>query len=257
MSTGRSIGAGTLGIANNTVTAEKIANDSVTAAKLGADVNAAAVGAAAASHVHAVGDVTGLGALATAASINNDNWSGADLAIANGGTGASTAAAAREALGAQAAWTYMRLVADFTTTSSTAQDITGTVSAGVGAMAFTPAANTVYEIEAMLLTRTATATVGVRPGVAWPTGMTDGVACIQQTSAAGTNVVQNGNIAGAVLAPVGGNPTTNGSWPALIQATLVSGASPSGTFKLQVASETNGTTVTIKAGSWLKYRTLP
>lgn len=142
-------------------------------------------------------------------------------------------------------WTYVKLGADFTTSSSTAVD---------AGLAFTPAANTSYVFEATLLTRTATATVGPRPGIAWPTGMTDGVTAIQQSSSATANVFANGNISGAVLAPVGGVPTTTGSWPAFVWGNVIAGASPSGTVKVQLASETAGTNVTIKAGSYLRYR---
>lgn len=144
-------------------------------------------------------------------------------------------------------WTYVKLFSDFTTSSATAVDITG--------LAFTPVANTQYEFEALLLCRTPTTlTVGPRPGLAWPTGGTDGVASIEMPTATTTQVLLFGNINAALLAAVGGLPNITQSYPARIRGNFMAGASPSGTVKLQLASETAATNVVAKAGSFLRYR---
>lgn len=148
-------------------------------------------------------------------------------------------------------WTYLVVNggADFTTSSATAVDVTG--------LTFTPAANTKYEFQCQLALRTATTTVNPRVGFAWSSGLTDGVAWIKETQAAtGAGLEAGGNPNAALLIAVGGLPNTTQSWPAVVNATIVAGASPSGTTRVQLASETAGTNVTVRTvGSWCRHRT--
>jgi hypothetical protein len=144
-------------------------------------------------------------------------------------------------------WTVVKLASDFTTSSATAVDVTG--------LSFTPTANQAYMFEALLMLRTATTTVNPRPGLAWATGLSDGTVQGDVTQSTTGRLTMNGNIGAAVLGQVGGLPNNSQSWPATIWGNAIAGASPSGSVRIQLASETAGTNVTIKAGSYLRYRT--
>lgn len=199
------------------------------------------------AHSHAQGDVTGL---VSALSAKQDTSAkGQANGYAGLGADGKVPSAQLPASGSDP-WTYIRLGSDFTTSSATAVDVTG--------LGFAPSANTLYEVEARLWVRTATATVNPRPGWAWATGLTDGVMRIElaQTAAGGT-LFAYGNPNAALLIAVGGLPNATQSWPAIFGGACVAGASPSGNCRVQLASETAGTVVTVKAGSVLKYRVVP
>jgi hypothetical protein len=144
-------------------------------------------------------------------------------------------------------WTYISLGSDFVTSSATAVSVTG--------LAFTPVANTNYQFEGRFMLRTATATTGPRPGLAWPTGMTDGVARFFTPSSATANLNTNGNINATILVAVGGLPNNTQSYMGTLDGIAQAGATPSGNIQVNLASETGGTNVTMKAGSFIRYRT--
>lgn len=153
-------------------------------------------------------------------------------------------------------WVYKILASDYTTTSTTL----ATISAGSPAVAleFTPVANTKYEFEAILYLRTSVATTNPRTALVWSSGLTDGVALMTQTSNSATSpVLLSGNVTlGTMQQGFSGLPNNTQSWPCLLSGTIIVGASPSGTMRLQMASEVSGDTITVKTGSLLKYRTI-
>jgi len=155
---------------------------------------------------------------------------------------------AGNALSISDGWTYIKLASDFTTASAAAVDVT--------AFNFTPAASKTYVMEGELLVQTATATEGPRPGFSWATGLSDGVGwanCPNSASAEAIHRVPSGT---EVVASSTGLPLTGTSYPAKIGATFITGASPSGNIQVRLRAETGAANVTMKAGSWLRYRTI-
>lgn len=173
---------------------------------------------------------------------------GSGVTLTPGSSGATRTITVAASGGGSDPWTYVKLASDFVTSSSIAVDVTG--------MTFTPAANTDYEVEWVLLVSTATITVGPRPGAAWGTGYQYGAIDMYTTSSAVAESQQHVSMntaAGSAIANIGGLPVANEVYGTCGRAVFRSGTTPTA-FKLQLASETAATNVTAKAGSFLKYR---
>lgn len=126
-------------------------------------------------------------------------------------------------------WTYLTLASDFTATSSTPANIPG--------LAFTPSASQTYVVEGQLLLRSEGTTIGVKPGVSWPTGLTDGAARIDTPNSSSSVVLANLNYSSSGSASGTDFPTSDTSFLGLLSATFLAGASPSGDFQLTLATE--------------------
>lgn len=145
-------------------------------------------------------------------------------------------------------WTLVVLESDFTISTTANNTVTG--------FNFTPAASTRYIIEGYFLLQTSTTTTGARPGVAWPTGYSDGAAYLQAPNSLTALALQQPTpAAGTANAASTGLPVINRSYHSQMQALLLMGASPSGNFQITLASETAAVNVTMKAGSLIRYRT--
>jgi hypothetical protein len=157
------------------------------------------------------------------------------------GDGAWAAAA-----GGSDPWTNVILASNFSTTAATAQNVTS--------FNFTPAADTTYLIQGYFLLRTITATIGARPGFAWPTGITDGGGWMQVPNSATASAQRWWGTLDTQAALSTGLPNTTASHLAVGEALMIVGDTPSGNFQITLQTETATNEVIMRAGSFFRYR---
>lgn len=126
-------------------------------------------------------------------------------------------------------WHYLILSSDFTTSSTSPVDIPG--------LAFTPLASSTTIVEGVLLVSSSSTTLGVKPGVAWPSGLSYGAAKVTMTNGANTDVQINVTYNTAGNAPGTDMPTADNPYIAEVLSTFKVSSTPAGQFKLTVATE--------------------
>ncbi|MFH1683972.1 MAG: hypothetical protein ABIA67_03730 [Candidatus Margulisiibacteriota bacterium] len=134
------------------------------------------------------------------------------------------------------------LASDVSTTSTSFSNVTG--------LSFSALANKDYIFEALLIYTTAATTTGIRLGVngpAAPTAIVGDWKAYRSLTSARVREFQNYNSGTAATASLAGNNYAG-------MTGILRNGSTAGTFILRFASEIAGSTVTIKAGSVLRYK---
>lgn len=211
----------------------------------------AAIGAATAAHNHDAAYAAKTATDAHVASTANPHaTTAAQVGAATAGHDhAGVYAAIGHSHAATDPWTTVRLGSDFVSSSASNVNVTG--------LSFTPTASKRYLVRVILLLRTATATVGPRPGFAWPTGLDDGSGRVDVPNSATALAVQCFPTMATANAAGTGLVNTTASHLSIGDAYFITGASPSGAFQVTLASETAATNVTVRAGSFLQWREIP
>ena len=145
-------------------------------------------------------------------------------------------------------WTIIKLAGDFTTSL--------VANTNVPNFYFTPAPNKTYLIFGYFLLRTATATVGARPGVAWPSNITDSIMRMEASNSLTASALQLFGAMTTKNAASTGLATTTGSHWGSLDGIMITSGTVSGNFQIALATETAGTNVTIKGASIIMYREL-
>jgi hypothetical protein len=159
----------------------------------------------------------------------------------------ANAAAARTLLGVET-YTHVVLSADQAESTGTLTDT---------ALAFTPEASATYLVEVWCLWRTSVNTTGLQWGFASPTGLSSAAQVLAVSTAATTQAIRHGPFVDAGFGgPVLG---TGATWADVDQvstgsAIVRTGASPSGTVRVQIRTEVAASAVTLMTGSVLRYR---
>ena len=148
-------------------------------------------------------------------------------------------------------WTYVKLTG---VQSSTV------IAAAATLLTFTPAANTLYEIDGRIITQSTVTTTGAQWGVNFPTaGVVSKSAILTQTNAATATVVRTLQTSAAnnTLITATGAPVANQDQLGWFTAILETGAAPTGDVTVTLASEIAASSVSIRPGSFIRYKKVP